>query len=218
LYQALQRAEAYIKGKDKNQLFQDARWIVNKVFESDKVKENSNFRLFVVGYFHFFYDQGGAGDWCEDVSFALRYDNRPKLSLALRKKINGLIKGLNDGIKAGVKAGAATHALHQERARNHPPPAIIPLKSPEPSIQIIYIKYDNQFLWIVWRTAQGISASPWSNSRLIKVSPAGDTSGSLEHPPYTGTVKWPLDLGRAGWEDCKYTNVGTGTGQLECGN
>jgi hypothetical protein len=106
LYQALQRAEAYIKGKDKNQLFQDARWIVNKVFESDKVKDNSNFRLFVGRYFHFFYDQGGAGDRCEDVSFALRYDNRPKLSLALRKKINGLIKGLNDGIKAGVKAAS----------------------------------------------------------------------------------------------------------------
>jgi hypothetical protein len=101
----------YIFGKGRNQLFQDARWIVNQVFDHPKVKNNPNFRLFVVGYFQFFFDEGGEGDWCSNVSFALRTKDRPRLSVALRKRINKLIRGLNAAIEAGVKG-----SFHRTRA------------------------------------------------------------------------------------------------------
>jgi hypothetical protein len=88
---------------ERDGLFQDARYIVNTVFDQDPVKANPNFRLFLSGFFYFFYDEGGPDDWCDNFSFALRYNNRPMLSLALRKRINSLIYGLNKGIEAGIR-------------------------------------------------------------------------------------------------------------------
>ncbi|KAI0569637.1 hypothetical protein TUN199_11312 [Pyrenophora tritici-repentis] len=76
-----------------------------------KDQKNPNFRLFFSGYFRFFYDEGGAGDWCDDVSFAMRRSDRPRLSLALRKKINELIVSLNSAIEAGIQG-----SFHAERA------------------------------------------------------------------------------------------------------
>lgn len=111
-YQALERASNYIESEEQDGLFQDARWIVNKVFEHPKTRANPQFRLFVVGYFTFFHDEGGDGDWCDDVSFALRYSDRPTLTLALRKRINELIQDLNAQIKKGVEG-----SFYPERAK-----------------------------------------------------------------------------------------------------
>tara|TARA_R110002003_G_scaffold244_20_gene17586 strand:- start:4276 stop:5748 length:1473 start_codon:yes stop_codon:yes gene_type:complete len=111
-YKEIEQAAKYIFGKNKDQLFQDARWIVNTVFAHPKVKNNPKFRLFIPGYFQFFYDKGGVGDWCDNASFALRMDSRPKLSLALRQRINELIKGLNAGIKAGVEGSWYPERAH----------------------------------------------------------------------------------------------------------
>jgi hypothetical protein len=101
--QALNRAANYIFGKGVDQLFQDTRWIVNTIFAHEHIKDNLKFQLFVPGYVQFFYDKGEYGDWCRGASFALRQNNRPKLSLELRQRMNELIRGLNDGIKAGIE-------------------------------------------------------------------------------------------------------------------
>jgi hypothetical protein len=100
--QEIVRASSYINGMNKDQLFQDVRWIVNSVFNNDKVKNNPNFQLFMPGYAQVFYDQSYAGDWCGNASFAIRGLNRPVLSLALRQRINQLLSDLNNGIRAGV--------------------------------------------------------------------------------------------------------------------
>ncbi|KAI4941718.1 hypothetical protein J4E91_010592 [Alternaria rosae] len=47
----LEATKQYILGKGRDQLFQDARWIVNQVFDHPKVKKNPKFRLFIVSYF-----------------------------------------------------------------------------------------------------------------------------------------------------------------------
>ncbi|KAI4908648.1 hypothetical protein J4E90_008380 [Alternaria incomplexa] len=107
----LEATKQYILGTGRDQLFQDARWIVNQVFDHPKVKKNPKFRLFVVGYFQFFFDEGGEGDWCSNVSFGLRSSDRPRLSLALRKRISALIRYLNKAIEDGVKG-----SFHAERA------------------------------------------------------------------------------------------------------
>ncbi|KAF1919289.1 SGNH hydrolase-type esterase domain-containing protein [Ampelomyces quisqualis] len=108
----LAKAREYIYGTGVNQLFQDTRWTVNAVFNNEKVKHMDDLRLFIPGYFQSFYEGGGAGDWCDNASFALRYSDRPTLSLALRKEINGLIRGLNDGIKAGIVGSFHHHRTH----------------------------------------------------------------------------------------------------------
>jgi len=111
-YLALEAAEKYIFSQEWNGLWFDARWIINQIFDDPKVKNNPNFRLFLSGYFQFFYDKGGDGDWCDSISFGLRYENRPLLSLALRKKINELIRGLNAGIKKAVET-----SFHPDRTK-----------------------------------------------------------------------------------------------------
>ncbi|KAI4651191.1 uncharacterized protein J4E79_009390 [Alternaria viburni] len=109
-FKELEATKQYILGTGRDQLFQDARWIVNQVFDHPKVKKNPKFRLFVVGYFQFFFDEGGEGDWCSNVSFGLRSSDRPRLSLALRKRINALIRYLNKAIEDAVKG-----SFHPER-------------------------------------------------------------------------------------------------------
>jgi hypothetical protein len=110
-YQELENSHHYIFGIGENQLFQDARALINAIFDHDKVKDNPDFRLLISGYFEFFYAKEDAdGDWCDSASFALRKNDRPKLSLALRKKMNELVRGLNDGVK-----GAVANSSHSDR-------------------------------------------------------------------------------------------------------
>ncbi|KAH7066738.1 SGNH hydrolase-type esterase domain-containing protein [Paraphoma chrysanthemicola] len=111
-YKEIELADRYIYGWGRDQLFQDARWIVNTIFAHPKVKNNPKFRLSILGYFQFFYDQGGAGDWCDNASFAVSWEPRPKLRMALRKKINELIRGLNAGVKAGVEGSWYPERAH----------------------------------------------------------------------------------------------------------
>jgi hypothetical protein len=110
-YKAIERSSAYIHSREEYGLFQDARDIVNKAFQHPHTRSNPDFRLFVAGYWEFFYDKGGDGDWCDDVSFALNYENRPTLTLALRKKINELVHALNEAIREGVEG-----SFYPERA------------------------------------------------------------------------------------------------------
>jgi hypothetical protein len=107
----IQKAEHYINGMGKSQLRQDVRDIVHRIFDNAHTQKNPDFRLFVSGYFQFFFADGGAGDWCDDVSFSLSQTKRPSLSLVLRKKMNELVHGLNDGLKAGIAASS-----HSNRA------------------------------------------------------------------------------------------------------
>jgi hypothetical protein len=100
-YQEIEKASQYIHGKNEHELLQDTRWVVDTIFQHDKIKNNPDFRLFVPSYVHFFHE-GSEGDWCGNASFALRQSDRPILSLALRKKINELVHALNGGIKAGI--------------------------------------------------------------------------------------------------------------------
>jgi hypothetical protein len=101
-FQEIEQAMHYIQGRNEHELFQDTRRAVDAIFQHDKTKDNPDFRLFVSGYFQLFYDDGDVGDWCDSASFALRYSDRPTLTLALRKKINQLIQALNHGIQAGI--------------------------------------------------------------------------------------------------------------------
>jgi hypothetical protein len=79
----IQKADNYINGMGKSQLRQDVRDIVNRIFDNPHTQNNPDFRLFVPGYFQFFFADGGAGDWCDDVSFSLSHTKRPTLSLVL---------------------------------------------------------------------------------------------------------------------------------------
>ncbi|KAF2821686.1 hypothetical protein CC86DRAFT_386077 [Ophiobolus disseminans] len=105
------RSRAYIFNEGENGLFQDARWIFNKAFEYTKTHDNPNLRMFVVGYFTFFYDDGREGDWGDQASFSLRYDTRPTLTLALRKEINFLIRKLNSRTKKAAEDGQPGHNI-----------------------------------------------------------------------------------------------------------
>jgi hypothetical protein len=105
-YQDIERVFQYIHGRSEHELFEDTRRVVDAIFQHNKTKDNSDFRLFVSGYSQLFYDEGGVGEWCDTASFALRLSDRPTLSLALRKKINELIRALNNGIKAGIAASS----------------------------------------------------------------------------------------------------------------
>jgi hypothetical protein len=105
-HQEIERAFQYIHGRSDHELFEDTRRVVDAIFQHNKTKDNPDFRLFVPGYLQSFYEDGGEGDWCDNVSFALRLSDRPTLTLALRNKINELIRALNDGIKAGIAASS----------------------------------------------------------------------------------------------------------------
>lgn len=111
-YQEIGKADSYLSGGSTAKLVRDVRATVNAIFHHDKVKNNAKFRLFVPGYFQFFYEDGGVGDWCDNASFALRSENRPPLNIALRKKINELVRALNSGLKAGIAASDRTGRSH----------------------------------------------------------------------------------------------------------
>jgi hypothetical protein len=108
--QEIERAVAYINGPNKHQLFQDTQSIVTAVFDDGNVKKNPKFELFLFGYAQFFYEQEGAGDWCNDVSFALGTENVPRLTLDVRKRINELTRALNDNLKDAVN-GTGAHFI-----------------------------------------------------------------------------------------------------------
>jgi hypothetical protein len=110
-YREIEKSQQYIFGKDENQLFEDTRALINTIFGHENFQSNPDFRLLISGYFEFFYaEEDAERDWCDSASFALRPNDRPKLSVALRKKINELVRGLNDAVKEAV-AGS----LHPDR-------------------------------------------------------------------------------------------------------
>jgi hypothetical protein len=82
-YKEIEQAAKYIFDMNKDQLFQDARWIVNTVFAHPKLKNNPKSRLFIPGYFRFFYDKGDVGDWCDNASFCSAPGFPPKIEPCL---------------------------------------------------------------------------------------------------------------------------------------
>ncbi|EFQ94835.1 hypothetical protein CFE70_007454 [Pyrenophora teres f. teres 0-1] len=185
----IENTATYIHGKWRNQLFQDARWIVNTIFDHPHVKKNPNFRLFFSGYFRFFYDEGGAGDWCDDVSFAVRRTDRPRLSLALRKKINELIVALNSAIEAGIRG-----SFHPERATfidvdEH----IDEHRFCQPGHNLRDQYFGNKvFLWnmspngILWNSGSGNGAADGKNDTVIVLEPTeAEVDHWLEHGTFT---------------------------------
>jgi hypothetical protein len=118
-YQAIKNATKYIEGPNRNQLFQDVQALVQATFQDEHVKNNSVFQLFVPGFFQPFYDQGGDGDWCDDVSFALGRKNSPNLTLELRKKMNELTRTLNDQITWAINGTGAQFINTDAVAKGH---------------------------------------------------------------------------------------------------
>lgn len=82
------------------------------VFENDKVKANSRFRLFIPGYLQFFYEDGGEGDWCNSTSFSSRKEDRPMLTLDLRAEINSIVREVNDAIESAVTLSSNPERAH----------------------------------------------------------------------------------------------------------
>ena len=129
----------YINGLRRNQL--SSRMPAGSSIPSSNhphVKRNPNFRLFVSGYFRFFYDKGGAGDWCDNVSFAIRKTDRPALSLGLQKQIR-------DTLNADAHPVITLPTLH---------------KKPKDSLQIILFSYEDPRWWRLYQGPQGVAVSP----------------------------------------------------------
>ncbi|KAH7392294.1 SGNH hydrolase-type esterase domain-containing protein [Phaeosphaeria sp. MPI-PUGE-AT-0046c] len=108
----LDKARAYIGDSNSSKLLDNVRAIINSVFDHDKVSINPDFRLFVPGYLQLFYEDGGEKDWCNNTSFSLRKENRPKLSLALRAEINNIVREVNNALDAAVTSSNHPKSTH----------------------------------------------------------------------------------------------------------
>ncbi|KAK2781569.1 hypothetical protein FQN53_000510 [Emmonsiellopsis sp. PD_33] len=73
---------------------------VKDIMNYKTVKGRDDFYLYIVGYAEFFSTSPGS-DWCNDESFG--QVRHPKLSNALRSKINELVRNVNSKIKQSVK-------------------------------------------------------------------------------------------------------------------
>ncbi|KAK6065489.1 hypothetical protein SCUP515_11205 [Seiridium cupressi] len=77
---------------------------VADILDHDSVKINPNFRLYVIGYAHFFNVDDGS-TWCNDQTFSLFWNTQAqpqKLLLGLRRSINDLVEILNQQIQRAV--------------------------------------------------------------------------------------------------------------------
>ncbi|KAI9785906.1 MAG: hypothetical protein M1839_008172 [Geoglossum umbratile] len=66
----------------------------------DTIKGRNDFYLYIIGYAEFFNTSPGS-DWCNDKSFGIV--RSPKLSNALRSKINELVRNVNSKVAQSIK-------------------------------------------------------------------------------------------------------------------
>lgn len=100
--QELQSSNNYINDPGDHGLYQDEMNTVNDVLRHDAVRDNKDFRLYILGYAHLF----NTGDnWCNDISFAPRTWIRlpgPKVSNRRRTDINDGVERVNSILRRVV--------------------------------------------------------------------------------------------------------------------
>jgi hypothetical protein len=103
---AMDRSMIYLTtpNKDGNWLEYDVIKMIQEIFDNDPTKSNPDFRLYVIGYAHFFDVRDGA-TMCNDFSLTLpwKWDHKENLVMDLRKQINNLTNTLNQGLKRAVE-------------------------------------------------------------------------------------------------------------------
>ncbi|KAI0406387.1 SGNH hydrolase-type esterase domain-containing protein [Xylaria palmicola] len=96
--ESLGRSNDYINKPGEGGLYYDEVKTLMDVLGHDAVRDNDNFRLYVLGYAHFF---NLGANYCDDISFGpLRH--RPKLSNQLRTDINDGVERVNQVLARAV--------------------------------------------------------------------------------------------------------------------
>lgn len=102
-YQAITKWEEYILSDSrvaKGSLYFDHHQTLLDIFEWNTIKGRDDFYLYIVGYAEFFNTSPGS-DWCNDQTFGKV--RKPRLSNALRSKMNELVRNVNSKIAQSVK-------------------------------------------------------------------------------------------------------------------
>lgn len=102
-YQSITQWENYILGNTQvpgESFYFHHHQTLNDIMDWDTIKGRNDFYLYIVGYAEFFNTSPGS-DWCNDQTFGIV--RHPKLSNALRSKINELVSNVNSKIAQSVK-------------------------------------------------------------------------------------------------------------------
>ncbi|KAI9672163.1 MAG: hypothetical protein M1831_001976 [Alyxoria varia] len=94
---AIKGATDYLNGAFTSQL--TATW--DDVFKSKAANTGKDFHLYQIGYAHFF-NLGDEGAWCNEESFGVTHLNQPKLTQAVRQRINDLTTLLNGKMQSAA--------------------------------------------------------------------------------------------------------------------
>jgi hypothetical protein len=97
--------EAYVDSTDTTEqlsLYAAHHATLGRIMEWNTIKGRNDFYFYVMGYAEFF-DTSPGSDWCNSESFGLPViSSKPKLSNALRSKMNELVRKANDRIQLSV--------------------------------------------------------------------------------------------------------------------
>jgi lysophospholipase L1-like esterase len=103
---AIERAHNYLTNPNQDHWLEfDVKATIQEIFDKELAKSNPDFRLYIIGYAHFF-DVRDDATWCDDFTFNLPWhlNQRQNLKLDLRKQINGLVEDLNQGLRRSAES------------------------------------------------------------------------------------------------------------------